>query len=125
MNGMAARLAGDFHADQLLKLLAAPPEFMELLPVAAYACDGDGRVLWFNRLAERLWGRAPRIGDPTERFCGSYRLHFDGREISRAETPMAHALSTGERVDRRAGHCRASRRLAGLGHGAHPSHQGR
>jgi PAS domain S-box-containing protein len=80
----------------LHQLLEAPPEFIELLPVAAYACDAFGHVLWFNRFAAELWGRAPRIGDDGERFCGSYRLHFDGREISRDETPMAHALRTGE-----------------------------
>ncbi len=99
MNGMNAPLAMGLQAGQLFELLSAPPEFIELLPVAAYACDRDGRVLWFNRLAERLWGRAPRIGDLTDRFCGSYRLHFGGREIGRAETPMAHALSTGEPVE--------------------------
>jgi PAS domain S-box-containing protein len=84
-------------------LLYAPSEFIEMLPVAAYACDADGRVLWFNRRAEALWGRAPRVGDDTELFCGSYKVHFDGRQISRAETPMAHAIRTGEAVDGREG----------------------
>lgn len=84
------------HGAELL--LHAPAEFAELLPVAAYACDADGRILWFNSLAARLWGRAPRIGDVTERFCGSYRLHFNGRNIGRAETPMAQAIATGQPV---------------------------
>ena len=79
-------------------LLRAPPEFVEFPPVAAYACDREGRVLWFNRLAEHLWGRAPRIGDLTELFCGSFRVYIAGREIRRDETPMAHALATGEEV---------------------------
>jgi PAS domain S-box-containing protein len=89
-----------FAADRLdlHRILDAPPEFVELLPLAAYACDVAGRVLWFNRLASELWGRSPRIGDDTERFCGSYRLFFDGREIGREETPMAHAIRTGEPV---------------------------
>lgn len=88
----------DTDSAGLRRFLDAPPEFIELLPVAAYACDAVGRVLWFNRLAAALWGRSPRIGDLTERFCGSYRLFFAGREISRAETPMAQALKTGEPV---------------------------
>lgn len=90
-----------FFAAQALSphhLLHASPEFIELLPVAAYACDGAGRVLWFNRLAVDLWGRAPRVGDDTERFCGSYKLYFGGRAITREETPMAHAIRTGEPV---------------------------
>ncbi len=98
MDEMCAPLSADSGPASLRSLLNAPPGFVELLPVAAYACDRDGRVLWFNSLAERLWGRAPRLGDPTERFCGSYRLFFGGREITREETPMALALATGEAV---------------------------
>jgi PAS domain S-box-containing protein len=86
------------NAGTLGKLLDAPPEFIDLLPIAAYACDALGRVLWFNRLAVSLWGRTPRVGDDTELFCGSYKLYFGGRQISRAETPMAHVIRTGEAV---------------------------
>ena len=75
------------------------PGLIELLPVAAYACDRAGRILWFNKRAADLWGRTPRIGDDSELYCGSHRLIFDGREISRSETPMAHVLRTGETVD--------------------------
>ncbi len=80
-------------------LLAAPPVFVEMLPVAIYACDASGRVRWFNRRAAELWGREPRIGDDTELFCGSFKLfHLDGRLISREESPMAHVLKTGTPV---------------------------
>ncbi|HVT30445.1 MAG TPA: PAS domain S-box protein [Lacipirellulaceae bacterium] len=79
--------------------LQYPFGLIEAFPVAAYACDDRGRILWFNRKAEALWGRSPRVGDDTELFCGSYRLHFDGCEIPRSETPMAHSLATGEVVD--------------------------
>ena len=77
----------------------APSEFLEALPLAAYACDASGRILWFNKRATDLWGRTPRIGDDSELYCGSFRLVFDGRETSRAETPMAHVLRTGDTVD--------------------------
>jgi PAS domain S-box-containing protein len=83
---------------RLQTLLDFPPEFIDLLPVAAYACDASGRVLWFNKRAVDLWGRTPRIGDDTELFCGSYRLYFDGRQIGRAETPMAVALRSGDAI---------------------------
>ena len=78
--------------------LDPPPEFLEKLPLAIYACDADGRVLWFNSRAAELWGRAPRIGDDAERYCGSYAAFFDGRQISPDETPMAYALRTGTPV---------------------------
>lgn len=79
--------------------LPAPGDFVELLPVAAYACDAFGRIVWFNRRAADLWGRTPRVGDGSELYCGSHRLVFDGKEIGRDETPMAHVLRTGEPVD--------------------------
>lgn len=77
-----------------------PPEFIELLPVAAYACDSSGRILWFNRRAAQIWGRAPSIGDSSELFCGAYRLLCGGREVRRDETPMAEAVRTGTASDR-------------------------
>jgi PAS domain S-box-containing protein len=69
--------------------------FLEHLPIAVYACDRRGRILWFNSRAAELWGRSPRIGDDSELFCGSYRLFFDGQPISREQTPMAEVLRTG------------------------------
>src|SRR6185312_10341213 len=70
-------------------------EFVEQLPVATYACDARGRILWFNSRAAELWGRAPRVDDDSELFCGSYKLYLDGRLISREQTPMAEVLKTG------------------------------
>jgi PAS domain S-box-containing protein len=71
------------------------PAFRENLPLAIYACDADGRILWFNTRATELWGRTPKIGDDSEKYCGSYRLFFNGRLIARDETPMASVLRTG------------------------------
>jgi PAS domain S-box-containing protein len=81
-------------------ILVSPPPFIDLLPVAVYACEASGRLRWFNQRAAELWGRSPRIGDDTERFCGSYKLYgLDGRLIRREETPMAHALRTGNPIN--------------------------
>ena len=78
--------------------LHVPQVFLEGLPIAIYACASDGRILWFNERASTLWGRRPRIGDPSELYCGSYKVFLDGRQISRDETPMAHVLRTGVAV---------------------------
>jgi PAS domain S-box-containing protein len=75
--------------------LEVPPDYLEKLPVAIYACDAAGRILWFNNRAAQLWGRTPLIAEDAELFCGSYRRFFDGREISKEETPMAVVLGTG------------------------------
>jgi PAS domain S-box-containing protein len=71
------------------------PAFLEQLPIAIYACDARGRILWFNARAAELWGRSPRIGDESELFCGSHKLFFDGRLIAREQSPMAEVLRTG------------------------------
>jgi PAS domain S-box-containing protein len=86
-------LAGVFRS------LAAPPDVLELLPMAVYACDADGRLLWFNQRAARLWGRSPPTGEAGELFCGAHRLHVEGRAVDRAESPMARVLATGEAID--------------------------
>ena len=59
--------------------------------------DADGCITQFNQRAAAMWGRAPRLDDPSERFCGSYRLWTDGGEPMPLESaPMAIALRTGE-----------------------------
>ena len=37
-------------------------QLLEVLPDAAYTCDADGRVTWFNAAAAELWGRQPVLG---------------------------------------------------------------
>ncbi|MGX8008864.1 PAS domain S-box protein [Mesorhizobium sp. ORM8.1] len=75
--------------------LGEAPDFIDKLPLAVYACDAAGRILWFSERAADLWGRTPLIGSDSELYCGSYRLYFDGRAIARDETPMASVLRTG------------------------------
>lgn len=70
---------------------------LELLPVGVYVCDRDGLIIRYNRAAAELWGRSPRIGDPADRFCGSWRLRYlNGTYVPHIECPMAVALATGE-----------------------------
>ena len=68
-------------------VLQVSPDFLEKLPLAIYACDAEGNILWFNGRAAELWGREPRIGDDSDRYCGSYKLYFNDRQITRDETP--------------------------------------
>lgn len=70
---------------------------LDAFPQAVYLCAGDGRVVRFNDRAAELWGRAPHLDDPRERFCGSFRLYrTDGAFLPHDKCPMAVALSTGE-----------------------------
>jgi signal transduction histidine kinase len=68
---------------------------LETLPAGAYTCDPDGLITYFNNHALELWGRAPKLNDPIDRFCGSFRLFAtDGRAIPHDECWMARALRT-------------------------------
>jgi PAS domain S-box-containing protein len=63
------------------------------LPAAAYTCNIEGIITYFNDRAVQLWGREPKLNDPMDRFCGSFRLFAaDGSPILHSECWMALAL---------------------------------
>ncbi len=72
------------------------PQFrrlLETLPAAAYTCDPQGRITYYNSHAVDLWGRRPRLNDADDRFCGSFKLFAtDGSSIAHDECWMALAL---------------------------------
>jgi PAS domain S-box-containing protein len=72
-------------------------QLVALLPVAVYTCEaGTNIITFYNEQAATLWGRAPRVGDTNERFCGSYKLWLpDGTFLPHDQTPMAVALHEG------------------------------
>jgi two-component system CheB/CheR fusion protein len=75
---------------------AMSDRLFDLLPVAIYVCDPDGLILFYNRRAAELWGRSPKLEDPSDRFCGAYRMYsLEGGPIAHAECPMAEVLRTG------------------------------
>ena len=76
-----------------------PARLFEQVPFAIYVCDRDGLVLRYNQRAAELWGRSPKLGDPDERFCGSYRMFRPyGSRLLHHECPMADVLRTGVSV---------------------------
>jgi signal transduction histidine kinase len=67
--------------------------FLERLPAGAYTCDPDGLITYFNQHAVQLWGRKPKLNDPVDRFCGSFKLYaIDGSPLLHDECWMALAL---------------------------------
>lgn len=66
---------------------------LEKLPAGAYTCDPDGLITYFNQHATQIWGRSPRLNDPLDRFCGSFKLYAnDGSPITHDQCWMALAL---------------------------------
>ena len=71
-------------------------ELLAALPVAAYTCDADGCLTFFNERAAELWGRRPNLNDTGERYCGSLTLlSVDGAQMSHETSWMALTLRTG------------------------------
>ena len=70
---------------------------LDALPIGVYACDVDGQIVRVNHRAIQLWGKAPNLLDPAQKFCGSFRVEtLDGDFIPPEETPMAQAVLTGK-----------------------------
>ena len=66
---------------------------LERMPAGAYLCDRNGLITYYNQQAEQLWGRAPKLNDPIDRYCGSFKLYAsDGTPIKHSECWMALAL---------------------------------
>ena len=66
---------------------------LEKLPAGAYTCDPEGLITYFNQHAAQLWGREPKLNDPVDRFCGTFRLFAtDGSPIAHDRCWMALAL---------------------------------
>jgi PAS domain S-box-containing protein len=66
---------------------------LDKLPAAAYTCDPDGLITYFNSWAVATWGRAPKLNDPIDRFCGSFKLFAaDGPALRHDQCWMALAL---------------------------------
>jgi PAS domain S-box-containing protein len=78
---------GEHHYRQLLSRM----------PTAVYTCDAAGVITYFNEQAAEIWGRAPQVGDVSDRFCGSEQLILpDGTRLPHEECPMAVALREGK-----------------------------
>ena len=69
---------------------------LDVIPAAVYTCDAQGLITYFNPFAEVLWGRAPKLRNAANRYCGSYQMYLpDGTPISHEECWMARALREG------------------------------
>lgn len=74
------------------------PELLRSLPIAVYATDAAGRVIFYNEAAAQLWGHRPAPGQAL--WCGAWRLlTADGRPLAHEDCPMAMALR--KKVDTR------------------------
>jgi PAS domain S-box-containing protein len=70
---------------------------LDAVPTGLCVCGADGVLVRYNRRAVELWGRAPRLGDPSELDSGAFRRYApDGTSLPFDSSPVAAALRTGE-----------------------------
>jgi PAS domain S-box-containing protein len=70
---------------------------LEKIPAGAYICDAEGLITYFNQRAVEVWGRTPKLNEPEERFCGSFRLYsIDGTPMRHDQCWMALAIKNDE-----------------------------
>ncbi|MEY2547750.1 MAG: two-component system, chemotaxis family, CheB/CheR fusion protein [Verrucomicrobiota bacterium] len=63
----------------------------DLVPVAVYTTDADGRIEEFNHRTVELWGRTPK--EKGAKYCASRRRFYsDGRPMAYDEYPIARVL---------------------------------
>jgi PAS domain S-box-containing protein len=72
---------------------------LDAIPTGLCACTVDGALTRYNRRAVELWGRAPRLGDPSEQYGGDFRrFKADGAPLPFAATPVGNVLRSGQRI---------------------------
>jgi PAS domain S-box-containing protein len=68
---------------------------IDVLPVAVYVTDAEGRLAYFNAAAVKLSGRVPELG--SDQWCVTWRIFLpDGTLLPHDQCPMAVALRGGE-----------------------------
>lgn len=54
---------------------------LDEMPLGIYLMNLDGTIHSFNKMAERAWGRTPKLHEEKEKYCGSYRLLYPDGEV--------------------------------------------
>jgi PAS domain S-box-containing protein len=72
---------------------------LDAIPTGLCVCTAEAALVRYNRRAIEIWGRAPKLGDPSEQPGSMFRRYgADGAPLSFASTPVGSALQSGERV---------------------------
>ena len=67
-------------------------KFLDALPIGICACNAEGKVVYYNGQAARMWGRAPDLTGL--RWCGALQTYLtDGQPLAGEDSPMAELLT--------------------------------
>jgi PAS domain S-box-containing protein len=80
-----------------MPLVDIDTELLNVLPVAIYTTDAEGRITFFNEAAAEFWGVRPKLN--SDQWCGSWRLFTpDGEPLPHDQCPMALTIKSGKPV---------------------------
>jgi PAS domain S-box-containing protein len=97
MTGQASKTASTRQG--LKAFIEIEQSALDAIPTGLCVCRADGTLARYNRRAVTLWGRAPRLDDPSEISVGNFRRYTSqGMPLAFAATPVASALRTGQPV---------------------------
>ena len=84
----------------MIQLSDKQSDLNDILPTAIFSTDSIGHITYYNEKAAEMWGRHPRLNDPTElAYCGAIQLFdADGHIVPRKEYATARALREGKRL---------------------------
>jgi PAS domain S-box-containing protein len=97
MTGQASKTASTRQG--LKAFIEIEQSALDAIPTGLCVCRADGTLARYNRRAVTLWGRAPRLNDPSEISAGNFRRYTpQGMALAFAATPVATTLRTGQPV---------------------------
>jgi signal transduction histidine kinase len=74
-------------------------DLVSAIPAAVYACDTEGRLIYYNRHATDLWGREPQSQEGAWAFLQWQRFYgADGMMIGPEEEPIRVVMALGSPV---------------------------
>lgn len=73
-------------------------EMLDVLPVAAYLCDGAGAIVHCNRRAAEMWGRSPIVTDDAPGSWPHRPARDTGHHLGVVDTPVGTFMRVGEPV---------------------------
>jgi PAS domain S-box-containing protein len=94
---MENKIAGTEYMEAAQPGFSTTETALEMLPTAAYTCNANGHITFYNSEAAQLWGCNPIVGEAI--WCGFPKIYnHDGNALLQVEHPVFVALKSGQPV---------------------------
>jgi PAS domain S-box-containing protein len=94
---MENKIAGTEYMEAAQPGFSTTDTALEMLPTAAYTCNANGYITFYNSEAAQLWGCNPIVGKAI--WCGFPKVYnLNGSVLLQVEHPVFVALKSGQAV---------------------------